>query len=60
LLYRGILQATEPERQLYLAISDKIFAKVFALKAIELISNQHQVALIVVNLTTEEVVQWIN
>jgi hypothetical protein len=60
MLYRDFLSELEPDRKLYLAVSDKTYSDLFALKAIQFIVRRHQIALLVVRLDTEEVVEWIN
>lgn len=58
--YRIMLEVTEPERQLYLAVPldtyDTFFQSRFAQVAIE----RHRLNLIVYNPITEEIVKWIN
>jgi hypothetical protein len=59
-MYRTLLKLTEPDRQLYLAIGDVIYADIFGRKSIQVIVQERQLALLVVNLDTEEVTQWIS
>jgi hypothetical protein len=59
-IYLTLLEVTEPERQLYLAISDKVFDEFFALEAIQVIVSRLRLRLIIVNLETEEIVRWIS
>ncbi len=58
-LYLGLLELTAPDRKLYLAISHKIYDKYFRQKAVQMIAERFQLAMIIVNLETEEIVQWI-
>jgi hypothetical protein len=58
-LYLGLLEVTAPDRKLYLAVSDHIYSKYFRQKAVQLIAERYQLALLVVNLEREEVVTWI-
>jgi hypothetical protein len=58
-LYLGLLEVTAPDRKLYLAVSDHIYSRYFRQKAIQLIVERYQLALLVVNLEKEEVVTWI-
>ena len=58
-LYRGLLEVTEPNRQLYLAVSDAVYEKIFLREAIQLILRRNRIRLVVVDLTREEIVQWI-
>ena len=59
-VYRGLLEVTAPDRQLYLAVSDVIYARVFERKAVQLIIKRFQVAMVVVDIMQEEVVKWIS
>lgn len=57
-LYQGLLELTSPERKLYLAISDQTYEKYFRQKAVQAIADRFQLALLVINLKTEQVVTW--
>ncbi len=59
-IYQSFLAETEPERKLYLAISEKTFQDLFKLQAVQLIINRYAVLIIVVNLNREEIVKWIS
>ena len=59
-VYRSLLDALEPERKLYLAISHLIYDGFFQRPAIQLIVDGSELPLIVVNVENEEVVQWIS
>jgi hypothetical protein len=59
-LYRNFLELTEPERKLFLAVSDTVYAHFFELKAIQVIVQRCQLSLFTVNLETEEIVRWIS
>jgi hypothetical protein len=59
-LYQGLLEVTAPDRRLYLAVGDVVYSDLFEQKAVQLIVRRYQLALIVVNLETEEVVRWIS
>jgi hypothetical protein len=58
-LYRGLLEITEPDRQLYLAVSATVYESFFLREAIQVILRRNRVRLIVVDLTQEEILQWI-
>lgn len=58
--YEELLQTIEPERKLFLAVSDLVFNDFFQLETIRRITQKDRVAILVVNTSTEEVVQWIN
>lgn len=57
-IYVSLLEITEPNRKLYLAISEKVYDEFFTLEAIQVIINRLQVPLIVVNPETEEILKW--
>lgn len=57
-LYRGFLEVTDPDRYLYLAISDTAYRAIFLQRAIALIIRRYQLPFIVVDLATEEIVLW--
>ena len=59
-IYNSFLKVVAPERKLYVAISHAAYKGFFGKEAIQLIVNTHQLPLIVVNLETEEIVQWVN
>jgi hypothetical protein len=58
-IYRDFLTATAPHYNLYLAINENTYTTFFLQKAIQLIVEQNQISLIVVDLDTEEITQWI-
>lgn len=57
-MYRAFLDETEPDRQLFLAISQTAYEDLFQRNSIQLIVNRFQVSLIVVDIDSEEVVKW--
>lgn len=57
-LYRAFLEIVAPERQLYLAVSDSIYRMLFEQEAIQLIVRRYDLPFLVVDIGTEEVVQW--
>ncbi len=59
IVYRDLIQLTEPERTLYLAIDDLVYSEFFQRKSISVIARQNQLRLIVVDITREAVVKWI-
>ena len=60
MMYRTFLKQIAPGDKLYLAISEPIHKDLFARKSFQLIVEEHQIALLVVSVTREEVVIWIN
>ena len=59
-IYLYLLEEVEPDRKLYVAVSEKAYANFFTQDAIQLVVNKHRLPLIVVNLEREEVTRWIN
>jgi XisH protein len=59
-IYRYLLEATAPDRKLYVAVSTTAYNTFFTQDVIQLILTRHQLPLIVVNTETEEIAQWIN
>ena len=59
-IYRLFLKLTEPDRVLYLAISKDIYTDFFGRKSVQMVMRETQLKLVVVDLETEEVVQWID
>ena len=59
-IYRIFLNLTEPDRILFLAISKDIYTDFFGRKSVQTVMQATQLKLVVVNLETEEVTQWIH
>lgn len=59
-IYLYLLEATAPDRKLYIAISEIAYKSFFTQDIIQLILNRHQLPLIIVDIETEEIKQWIN
>ena len=59
-IYLPILDIREPDRKLYVAISEDAYKVVFQRKSVQLIIMAHSLPLIVVDIENEEVTQWIN
>ena len=59
-LYQRLLKITAPERKLYLAVSDLVYYDFFQLNAVQFIVRDSNLSILVVNTTTEEVLEWIN
>jgi hypothetical protein len=60
MVYRNLIQLTEPEYKLYLAIDDLVYKNFFQRKSIQLITNENKLLLMVVEMEKEEILQWIN
>ena len=59
ILYRNLLSVTDPERELYLAVSDRIYNNFFQKKASQFIVNQNQILIVVIEIQSEVISQWI-
>src|SRR5262245_58874782 len=60
LTYEELLQTIEPDRKLFLAVSDLVFDDFFQLDSIRRITLKDRLAIMVVNTASEEIVQWIS
>jgi hypothetical protein len=60
MVYRNLIQLTDPEYKLYLAIDDLVYKNFFQRKSIQLITNENKLLLIVVEMEKEEILQWID
>ncbi|MCB0063798.1 MAG: XisH family protein [Caldilineaceae bacterium] len=58
-VYRIFLRKVQPERHLFLCVSHITFDTIFSSKAIQILIDELNVSLLVVNVETEEVDQWI-
>ncbi|HZT40729.1 MAG TPA: XisH family protein [Chthonomonadaceae bacterium] len=59
-IYRDILQATAPERRLYLALSEEAHLRLSQRKVFQRIAEKLRLAMLVVDILAEEVVRWID
>ncbi len=59
-IYSYLLEETDPDRKLYLAISTNIYETLFQQDIAQLILKKRQLPLVIVNLETEEITEWIN
>ncbi len=59
-IYFYLLEETAPDRKLYIAISKFAYETFFTQDVTQLILNRHQLPIIVVDIETEEIMQWIN
>jgi hypothetical protein len=56
--YRVVLKTTDAERQLFLAVSEGVFASFFAQPVVQTILGEYQVRLLVFDPKNEQVRQW--
>ena len=57
-LYRGLLELIEPDRELFLAVSETIYESFFQREAIQVMVRRNRIKLAVVSLEKEEIIQW--
>ncbi len=60
ILYRNLINLTEPEYQIYLAINESAYKNFFCRDSIQDVIKINQLFLIVVEIEKEEILQWIN
>lgn len=58
-VYLAVMRTVDPDRKLFMAVSDATFSDVFGRPAVRLALQQFPVAILVVDIVSEEVVQWI-
>lgn len=58
--YRTALAQQEPQRRLYLAVPLEPYSTFFALPFVRTVVAQHQLALLIYDAGTQEVVEWID
>lgn len=59
-MYYPLLAKVAPDHKLYLAVSDTAYSQVFRRKSVQVIIEWNHPPLLVVDVLTEEIVQWIN
>jgi hypothetical protein len=60
IVYRNLIQVSEPEFNLYLAIDDIVYLNFFQRPSVKLIVNHNNLQLIIVDMQQEQIVQWIH
>ncbi len=60
IVYRNLIQLTEPEYKLYLAIDDIVYEEFFQRKSVQAVIAQNSLLLMIVDTEKEEIQQWIN
>jgi len=60
MVYRSLIQETEPVYKLYLAIDDITYINFFKRAGIDFLIRANQIDLFVVNIDQQEIVQWIS
>jgi hypothetical protein len=59
MIYHHFLARLEPDRVLFLAVSDLVYNDFFQLEIIQTMVKRQRMAILVVNTAAEEVVEWI-
>ena len=59
-IYRILLREIEPDRKLHLGVNHLAFEKIFQRPAIQLVLRELPMAILVIDLFLEEIVQWID
>jgi hypothetical protein len=59
IVYHDVLSEVEPKRELYLAVHQEVFDELFKEPIGQLLMKNHRIRLIIFELTTEEITQWI-
>jgi XisH protein len=59
-LYQWALEVQEPERQLFLGISEDVYLKHFQKPIFKMAIRRNRISLIVYDPTNEVILQWIN
>lgn len=60
IVYRNLIQLTEPEYKLYLAIDEIVYEEFFQRKSVQVVTAQNSLLLMIVDTEKEEIKQWIN
>ena len=59
-LYRTLMNVLNIERQIFLAVSDEVYAKFFQRKAIQIVVEIQKINLLIFNVEEEIINKWIN
>jgi hypothetical protein len=59
-LYHSFLQMTQPGRKLYIGVSDLAYQTLESSLALQMTLRVNEIALVVIDLAREEIVQWIS
>lgn len=60
ILYQDVLEEDEPERQLFLAVRQRVFESIFTHRIGQILLRKKRLKLLVFDETTEEILQWIS
>jgi hypothetical protein len=59
-IYRSVIKRLEPQRKLYLAMHKEAFLDVFDDPLGQILIQDYEIRLIIFDIETEEVIQWID
>lgn len=59
-IYRDYLGVLEPDREIFMAVSEPIYDDFFSRRGIDYVVQKNQLALVVVQIEREEIVKWTN
>ena len=59
-IYRAFLRKIQPEREIYLAVAEKIYAEFFQRESVQFLVAEFEIKLLIFDETKEEIVQWIS
>jgi hypothetical protein len=58
-LYRAVLEATQPDRELFIAVTEKVYLKLFSKPEGRILIDKENLQIVVFDPQTEEIKQWI-
>ncbi len=59
-VYRLFLEQLEPERKIFLAVDLKVYSDFFSRTAVKFIIEKKNISIVVIDINTEVIIQWIN
>lgn len=60
LIYRALLEKSEPDRELWLAVPREVYDDYFHREAVQWIVARYELKILTINVGNEEIEQWIN
>lgn len=58
-IYESFLRRIEPDRYIFVAISQEVYLTLFQSEAIQMLIDDHKLPLLIIDTDSQEVVQWI-
>lgn len=59
-IYLTYLNVIEPERKLFIGVDSKAYKRIKNFKGFELFLQKHQIPFIVIQIKSEEIIEWVN